>query len=169
MIALSAKGGETESLAELRLATIRSFQRPEAARFVQMILHDVTETLVPNTAGLLVPASVGNVDLRRFDRVITRIIKGLFFKERGLPLPTNYRVTSYSTVGLTKLPAAAGRKLQSLIEKLLISDPKHIGNTDFLYWGDFVWDDPNASAWLILIHRQHSFIGWTVKEDAGIP
>jgi hypothetical protein len=163
MIALSAKGKSDESLKLLSEAAVRSLARPEAVNFRRAILGNLKETFVYDPAGIVVPATFGNVDLSRFDKVIARIIKGLFFKERGQRLPSNYVVENYSTEGLKKVPRAEGKRLAEQIKGVIASDPKEIVGPQFLYWSQYSESDLNLSFWVILIHRHHSFIGWTVK------
>jgi hypothetical protein len=165
MIALSAKGERNPSLDALSAATIRSLVRPEATRFRESIMREVRETFIPGPAGVLVPAFLGNVDLARFDRVIARIVKGIFFAERGTRVSSDYKVVSYSTAGLTRIPITVGRQLQGYIEPLMTRDPKHIGGPEFVYWSDYDPADVNQSFWILVIHRHHFFIGWTVRRE----
>lgn len=106
MIGLSAKGERDEILRPVSDAAARALARPEAAGFRQSIVRDIKETFIPGPAGIFVPALVGNVDLPRFDRVISRIIKGIFYTERGVRLSLTYSVVSYSMAGLTRVPTA---------------------------------------------------------------
>jgi hypothetical protein len=168
VIGLSAKGERDEILKPVSDATVRALARPEAAGFRRSIVKGIRETFISSPAGILVPALVGNVDLSRLDRVAARIIKGLFFTERGMRLPSDYSVVNYSSEGLRQVPMAVGRQLQTLIEALLAREPKHIGGPQFLYWSDYNPDDPNQSTWLLVIHRHHFFIGWTVKKGGAI-
>jgi hypothetical protein len=125
----------------------------------------VQETFVPGAAGVMVLAFAGTLDLDRFDRVIARIIKGIFFAERGERLPSHYAVVCYSTAGLTQVPAAEGRQMQAFIESLMVPEPKYIGGPQCLFWSDYNPSDTNESRWLLVIHRHHFFIGWTVRRD----
>jgi len=163
MIALSGKGERTKSLDVLSAAAIRSFARPEAAGFRESILRGVREEFVPGPAGLYIQAFFGDADLSRFDRVIARIVKGIFFSERGAPLRSDYKIVSYSMAGLTKMPAKVGLQLQALIEALIAGAPKQIAGPEFMYWSDYNSTDINQSLWMIVIHQHHFFIGWTVK------
>src|ERR1022692_4134489 len=111
---------------------------------------------------ILVPALVGTVDLLRFDRVI---IKGLFYTERGVRLPSTYLVVSYSMAGLTRVPTAVGRPFRAIIELLMAREPKYVGGPQFVFWSDYDSSDANQSTWLLVIHRHHFFIGWTRQGD----
>ena len=166
MIGLSAKGDCDDILKPIADATARALARPQAARFRNTILENVHETFVPNSSGILVPALIGTVDLGRFDRVTARIIKGIFYAQRGKPLPSEYHVVSYSTEGLRKLPMSVGQQLRAIIVALLEREPKYIGGPQFVYWSDYNTEDQNQSTWLLVIHRYHFFIGWTVKSLA---
>jgi len=163
MIGLSVKGERDEIFKPLSDATERALARPEAAGFRRSILKDVRETYAFGPEGILVPALVGNVDLERFDRVTARIIKGIFFHERGSRLPSDYRVVNYSTEGLRRLPMSVGQQLKAIIETLLTRELKQIGGPQFLYWSDYDLRDTCQSTWLLVIHRHHFFIGWTVR------
>jgi hypothetical protein len=163
MIGLSAKGERDEILQPISDAAARALARPQAARFRRSILETVRETFAPGPASILVPVLVGNVDLGRFDRVAARIIKGVFWAERGSRLPSDYDVIVYSTEGLRQLPQSVGLQLKSIVDTLLAREPRHVGGPQFLYWSDYNPLDPNQSTWLLVVHRQHFFIGWTVK------
>lgn len=163
IIGLSAKGERDEILKPVSDAAVRSLVRPEATGFRASILNGITETFVSGPEGIFRPALVGNVDLERFDRVVARIIKGVFFFERGFPLPAYYRVVNYSTAGLKKVPLKVGLQLKALIEGVIVGEPKHIGGPQFVYWSHYNPDDLNQSTWILVLHRHHFFIGWTVK------
>lgn len=166
IIGLSAKGERDEILKPISDAAARALARPNAAGFRHSILKDVREIYVPGPEGILVPALVGNADLGRFDRVTARIIKGIFFHERGGRLPSDYHVVNYSTEGLRRLPTDVGHQLKAIVETLLLRAPKQIGGPQFLYWSDYDPNDSNQSTWLLAIHRHHFFIGWTVRGSA---
>ena len=168
MIALSANGQGEGDLKPLSDASIRSLLRPESAGFRKAIMDGLQETFVEGAEGILKSATVGTVDLSRFDRVVARIIKGVFYSERGVRLPSDYRVVNYSVQGLTKIPIKAGKVLQSNIECLIERDPRHVGGPQFLYWSDYCKTDPSMSFWAMVIHRHHFFIGWTVKAESVI-
>ena len=163
MIALSAKGQGDENLKTVSDATVRALIRPQAAGFQKSIVSGIQETFVPGPAGTFKPALVGNVDLERFDRVVARIIRGIFSFERGVRLASEYAVVNYSLEGLRRVPIEVGRQLQVMIEPIIAREPKHIGGPQFIYWSDYNPEDPNVSMWIMVIHRHHFFIGWTVK------
>jgi hypothetical protein len=168
IIGLSAKGERDEILKPVSDAAVRSLVRPEATGFRASILNGITEMFVSGTEGIFRPALVGSVDLKRFDRVVARIIKGVFFFERGFPLPANYRVVNYSTDGLKKVPLRLGLQLKGFIEDVIVGEPKHIGGPQFVYWSHYNPDDLNQSKWILVLHRHHFFIGWTVKACDGM-
>lgn len=165
IIGLSAKGERDEILKPISDAAARALVRPEAAGFRQSIVKDIKEAFISGPAGILVPALVGTVDLLRFDRVISRIIKGLFYTERGVRLPSTYLVVSYSMAGLTRVPTAVGRPFRAIIELLMAREPKYVGGPQFVFWSDYDSSDANQSTWLLVIHRHHFFIGWTRQGD----
>jgi hypothetical protein len=167
MIGLSAKGERDEILKPLSDATTRAFARPEGERFAKSILKTVRRTFVPTPSGVLIPAFFGTVNLDRLDLVTARIIKGIFYTERGRRLPSDYKVVAYSTEGLKRVPTSVGQQLKTIIEVLIAREPKRVGGPQFLYWSDYDPDDHNQSTWLLVIHRHHFFIGWTVKASTS--
>jgi len=98
---------------------------------------------------------------------VVSIIKAVFWAERGSRLPSDYSVITYSTEGLRQLPQSVGLPLKAIVDTLLAREPRHIGGPQFLYWSDYNPLDPNQSTWLLVIHRHHCFIGWTVKAPAA--
>jgi hypothetical protein len=165
MIGLSAKGERDEILKPISDAAVRALTNPDAPGFRQSILKGLEQTFILGPGGILVPAIFGDVDLGRFDRVVERIIRAIFFTERGKSLPLNYRVVNYSAEGMKVMPREAAIPLMAFIDSVTEEEPKMIGGPQFLYWSRYEATDPNQSMWVIVIHRHHFFIGWTLKEQ----
>ena len=167
VIALSAKSERGPALKVISDAAIRSLKRPEAAGFRNSIVNGLQETFVKNSEGIIVPATFGNVDLVRFDSVIKRIIKALFAFERGMRLPSGYKVLSYSTEGLTTMDKASGEKLAEQIKRTTATDVKAIGGQQFRYCSVYSEPDTHCSFWVIAIYGFHYFIGSTSMRSSG--
>jgi hypothetical protein len=163
MVALSAKSHGDESLDEVSASTVRSLARPEAARFRNSILTALQETFVKNEGGVFVPATLGNVDLTRLDRVIQRVIRGLFYVEKGARVPDDYEVVNYSTAGLTRVPKATALPIAANVTAAMAMPMKLVGGPQFAFWSLYDTADVKQSFWVIAIYRAHSFIGWTVR------
>ncbi len=161
IVALHAGSGDGSGLAKVRESTIRALQRPEAAGLRKSLLDNVKETFTLGPGGMLVPTVIGTVDNTRLDAVIARIIKALFFVQRQIRLPPEYVVVNYSIAGLRQLPKSVGTDLAARLDVLMAPEPSIIGDSRFLFWSDYQSDDMNQSMWLIVIHKVHSFIGWT--------
>jgi hypothetical protein len=125
------------------------------------------ETFIQNERGVFVPATLGSVDLTRLDRVITRIIKGLFYAENGCRLPDNYKVVNYASAGLAQVPKAIAMPVMAKVSAAMETPMKFVGGPQFAFWSQYDAADPKKSFWVIAIYRAHSFIGWTVRSAAG--
>lgn len=112
---------------------------------------------------MFVPANFGSVDLTRFDAVIQRVIKGLFYAEKGHRVPDDYKVVNYSTAGLTHLPKATVLPVIANVSAAMDTPMKFIAGPQFAFWSMYSTADVKQSFWVIVIYRAHSFVGWTVR------
>jgi hypothetical protein len=167
MIVLAGNSEKDPLLNALRAATVRSMVRPEAAGFRRSILENLQETFVRGPEGPHIPAIKGSLDLDRFDRVAERIVKAVFFFERGWRLPSSYSSVVLAAAGLRKLPGDLAGQLRVQVEMLLALPEKHIGGEVFTYRSHYDPDDLNQSSWLLIIHRKHFFFGWTIKTESS--
>jgi hypothetical protein len=163
MIALSAKTHQDEAMEEVSRAAVRSLARSEAARFRNFLLGGLQDTFIRNERGVFVPATFGSIDLTRLDRVISRIIKGLFYTERGDRVPDDYDVVNYSTAGLTRIPKLTALPILAQVRAAMHTPMKLVGGPQFAFWSVYDPADLNQSFWIIAIYRAHSFLGWTVR------
>ena len=87
----------------------------------------------------------------RIDRVAQRIIRGLFFTEKGYPVPDSYEVTnSAQQSGLSKILASLG--------DVGYAERRTIGGTMFAPTDE----DPNSIVWLSRFYEKLPFAGFTV-------
>jgi len=167
IIVLSARTHRDEALEQVTSRTVRSLVRAEASGFREGILTGLREMFAQNERGVFVPATFGRVDLTRLDRVITRIIKGLFYAENSYRLPDDYKVVNYSAAGLTQVPEGIALTLAANVSATMETSMKLVGGPQFAFWSQYESADPRHSSWVIAMYRTHSFVGWTVRSAEG--
>ena len=91
----------------------------------------------------------------RIDRVAQRIIRGLFFTEKGYPVPDGYEVTnSAQQSGLSTILDSLG--------DVGYAEHRTIGGTMFAYTFAPTDEDPNSIVWLSMFYEKLPFAGFTV-------
>jgi hypothetical protein len=95
--------------------------------------------------------------MSRIKRVASRIVKGLFYKETKVRLPSAYEAVAF--------PIKDKDFSDPIVSTLVAIQPKVIGHGIFSYRGYFSEDDPNESAWLMFFYQGAPFIGGTTRTN----
>ena len=151
---------------QLWQTSYRGLKRPTKQGMVRSLSKNFQYGPTYNQSGIYLGCKgTYNVDLERLDRVIERIIKGLFFHHYGKPLPKEYSAKSFSVDGLIdhsvwKLPDT----------KLILKEIKryrsiNIGDNVFAYKFFRLQEDENVTFWLITFYSRVNFLGFTLKES----
>lgn len=107
-----------------------------------------------------------DVDLTRLDRVVRRILTGLYFKEMGHRLPDGFIAEVYSEDGLRDMSANSIEEMKrELIGPALANVPRTIGNNVVKYWFALANDYSHVSAWVFQFYERINFIGITLPAD----
>lgn len=118
--------------------------------------------------GIFVERRLGyNADVRRFDNVASRIVKGLFWHEFGVRLPDTHKAKAWSDLGLARIKQ---QELQDQIAEMGFriieaAEPKSIGDSVFDYWVQGFAEDRYASAWVFLFYNSVCFLCVTSPID----
>jgi hypothetical protein len=141
----------------------RSLTKPNKVGFSKSFFESIKEVELMTSSGLFLGQRPGyDVDLARLDHVAQRIVKGLFYRERGVRLPDDYEVSAYSASGLSTL--AKDTKdyiINNIVDPILLETPKTIGNNVFTYRYAFNPNDPNNSVWHFIFYEKVVFLGFT--------
>ena len=98
-------------------------------------------------------------DRKRIDRIIGKIVKGLFYFENKKPLSNDF------TVKILWSPYKGNKILHEIINALHVSNIKQIGEGVFKYRNIYAKEDLNWSTWELNFYNSYlSFIGITGKE-----
>jgi len=104
-----------------------------------------------------------NVDLKRLDRVVARITKGLFYSRKGYRVPEGYEVHAFSESGIRDLTVAETARLhRDLVGPVLRSAPLSIGRGAMRFWVSFAANDPQVSGWVLEFYGDVRFAAVTI-------
>jgi len=122
--------------------------------FAHLIINSIEEIEIVTESGLyLGKKDAFKLDVERIDRVGQRIIRGLFFYEKRLPLPANYQV-------IAKIQQFG---LEPVLEKLpgiQFVDLRIIQDGVFCYTLCGTEEDPNSGIWLLLFYNNLPIVGF---------
>jgi hypothetical protein len=144
----------------------RSLERPQARGFKQQLLNNMMPVEVASPGGILLGVAPGyNVNLRRLDRVVARVVKGLFFHELEHRLSTTYEAVAYAEDGLRDLDAATRDRLREYCGIATSQLQKNVGRDVFSYWHVATQEDSNATFWVMTFYKSTAFIALTGPRD----
>jgi hypothetical protein len=108
------------------------------------------------------------VDRHRVERVLERIVRGLFFHLRGMRLPDTYTVGLWSDWFAQEIEGRSSYKstLKEVERSLSFQPPTRIGRGVFEFRSLTFDSDPNATAWHLLFYCHRSFIAITALAKA---
>ncbi len=113
----------------------RSYRRPEQARRLRAFLDASVAVDVVAAGGVYICALPGHrVYKERIAGSLEKIVKGIFWKETGRPLPAQFRVGSWCLVDRFGKPFDAAKRFANEIEILMKStQPRSVGHGTFVY------------------------------------
>lgn len=141
--------------------TLRALTKPKKKGFRKAFLNSVHEVDLVTPSGLyLGKAGTYDVNLERLSKVAARIVKGLFFYEKGFRLPDRYTAFAYSESSFDWNQSDL-QPMLGIWGSLLSIQPCIIANGAFSYRFKFLEDDSNCSIWLQVFYEKVVFIGAT--------
>lgn len=157
MMTISAKavGLEAERARKQRLTPDRERRRRMARRVVDN--SGVYDVVTP--AGLYLGRSRGyTVDLVRVSRVLERVVRGLYFLERQIPVPAGASVNAFADPPSNSFH-------QPTIQALLHSSHRASANGAFEYWFSEVADHPDSALLLMRMFSGIFALGFVLGEN----
>ena len=102
-----------------------------------------------------------DIDMRRFNKPIKKIVRGLFFKKSKTPLPGTYRVDVFPGNDFWSSPGFS--------EWLVSWEPlAGCGDRQFLMRCTRDASDPNITAWLLQFYGEVAFLAWTLPRETAV-
>jgi hypothetical protein len=141
----------------------RGFARPNGRGLLKTLLRGLRRVSVYSHGGLyLGEGATYGVDLRRLTRVTDRIVKALFLKHFGTPLPKTYHVESFAESGYHPPDETNLDEVRKRIAALLATERRAIGDGVFEYWFQPAKDRPTATIWLLRFFSAETFVCFTM-------
>lgn len=124
--------------------------------FAHLIIDKIKDIELVTEAGIYVDdaAAALELDVGRLDRVAQRIIRGLFFHEKKIPLPKNYKV-------IAKIQQFGLETILDSISEIVFPEPRVIQNGVFSYTFHDTTEDPLSGIWLLLFYNKLPIVGFT--------
>ncbi len=138
----------------------RSLNNPHQRAFWDKIRNQLTQIPIHTTGGIYLghfPAyEFKGTDVQRIKSVITRIVRGLYWKSTNTILPKECDVA-------VELPDKVSQLNGEVFEYLLSIDRTQIGKRVFSYSCHLLTQSPHASIWMLLFYDAIPFLCLTNK------
>jgi hypothetical protein len=166
VIVMREDAGEHTEAQRAWRTVFRSLQRSGAAGLRVSLLRSIHPVSLRSPSGLYLGRKTGyDVDLDRLNRVATRIVKGLFFHERGYRLPDTHEASAIVDPRL-RLEEQGLDDTAKVLAALQTQPARTIGNGVFSYRFLFTEDEPDCSVWLMSFYEKLYAIGVTLFLEA---
>lgn len=145
--------GDGRAKAQLKSAA-RALTKPNKVGFAMLIKQSMIKVDIQTKAGIIIGQQPAlKYDRARIERVLNRIVRGLFFKENSVPVPADCKVESFID--------QFGKDANATHESASFPPAKWAAGKMFLYTYLKAEDNPNISVWLGAFYERVSFIGFT--------
>jgi hypothetical protein len=145
--------------ARVRIERWSSPVSPRRERMARQIIKGTKDVAVHSPAGLyLGQAHAYDVDLARINRVIIKIVRGLYWHEFRMAVPPSMNVSGFIDPPLDALDA---RTLRILLNK----KPTAVGGTVFQYWHAPAHDLPDVAVFLLNFYQGHFALGLVMPQE----
>ena len=138
----------------------RSFKRPQAKGYTKSFIKSTEILDVFTPAGIyLGHTGTYYVNLSRFDNVIVRYVKGIFYHEFNRRLPDNYKISAHIIYNLNNEQTYI---IKQGIDFLRNKNPIKIGNDVFSYVYRSIDNDENTLVGLFLFYKKLPYIFYII-------
>lgn len=159
--AISSRSARCASAQKIVHKIEASIGKPAKAGYRRMIQSSICEVPVYSKGGIyLGQSSALRVDDKRVRRVMRRIIKGLFYHERGTCLPSTHEVKGYVCEAEFPDPLL---KLLETINYAGFYPIRKIQDDVFEYTFQSLEEDVNSTIWIGWFYENIKFFGATRK------
>jgi hypothetical protein len=136
---------------------MRSLTRPERRRFLTFLHNSIEEVEVRSAQGglYLGRRAAFRIDRQRIQRVLSRIVRGLYFHELRRPVPENYDVS-------VELQPYVSPQLREVVDSIKLKAPVTVGEGVFNYCFQHVEEDLNSTLWVLQFYSRFPAIGFVL-------
>ncbi|MCY3627181.1 MAG: hypothetical protein OXG88_06025 [Gammaproteobacteria bacterium] len=147
----------------------RELELPEEYSAIISMFKDARQVYIENETGIIEPTLAWPIDVDRINRVVSRIIKGLTWKENGKRLSRKYEINIHYD-GFHYLddgPPNLGRKRIEVLSAMLRKQPTTVGNDVFSYWHSPTTEDKSTGTWILEFYKQTRFYCFVNKATSA--
>jgi hypothetical protein len=149
---------------------LRGLRRELHSNFRTAFFKGLKEVNLCTKSGSFIERGVAyDVDLTRLSKVVTRIVRGLYFYHYNQRLPDWCEVDTWCLDGLNGINGVTAENLTALINRLQSNPVAEIGDGVFKYWHCLSDDggkiDNFCTVWLLVFYESTAFLGITVGRD----
>lgn len=138
----------------------RAFQKPEKHAFRNMILKNIVPVGVHSKDDdFLGTALAYDVDADRLRRVVTKLIRGLFYHETNTVLPQSAQIVALWEGEVLQFSEDTKNMWIQMYTSAFDQPPKVIGDGTFAYQFLLFNEDSNASVWSFAFYESVYFLG----------
>ncbi len=150
---------------EGRARLLRGMQDPSRRKFLQATVanFEIRERWAGDV--YLGPQPAFQIDWPRINRVIARIVRGLFFHETGKVLPSQYVAVSFHFEGFDRYDIHMMSTLKRIHDNALAGGVRTVGGGVFEYGHRATEGDPSATVWALRFYEAPSFVAFTAPSD----
>jgi hypothetical protein len=162
-LCMSQEVGDHPEARKNRDIIFRSLYRKEAKGLKNSFVQDVRKVQLRTSGGLyLGKRYIFDVDLKRIFNVVEKIVRGLYYHEKGYKLDDGCEVDVHSN---DTLMDNSPEVLEDIKEKILTplssKIPVILGTQTFSYRFQIMDEDPRFSVWLLTFYGNVSFLSLT--------
>jgi hypothetical protein len=148
-----------------RPVLLRSLEKPQKIGMVKGLLENIflAELVSPN--GIFIKNQWAiQTDMNRLRRVVTRIMKGLFYKLKEHRIPDGYEALVCDEDSFQKWPANVVQNYNENLIKPILAQKQRvmIGNDVFSFKYGYDKNNPNTTCWIFTFYQRASFLGLTL-------
>ncbi|HTS10407.1 MAG TPA: hypothetical protein VMP68_32885 [Candidatus Eisenbacteria bacterium] len=156
---------------DVSIEAIRKLGRREKLGLAKTVLSGFKRESLYTPAGVYVGEKGAlTVDRARVQRVVVRIVRGLFFHHFRKRLPASATVSVVSDWFTPVLPDEEVRAcVESVLCLLSVAKPVVIGSGVFGYRWRTIEGEPYGSVWWLSFYDHRRFLCWTTQSDDTAP
>jgi hypothetical protein len=159
---------------ELIPAVKRFAERQESKRILKSLYGSLESGYYPNAAGLFVRRENFIVEGERLDGFAKRVVKALFFREKGHRLPDGYLLIAINHRRMEEIERSSGDNRDFwpfVITELIERGQRQAWGDVFAYSWIQSANDPDATWWLLEFYGTPQYLcsTWSESAAAGWP
>ncbi len=154
---------------DLSIQAIHKLGAPQKRGLAKTMLSNFRKKAIFTPAGLyLGEAGALSIDAVRIRRVVSRVVRGLFFHHFGKRLPSTHTIWIFSDWFTPNLPdRELFTEVQVVLDFLSSAEPREIGSGVFCYRHCILEEEPEGSIWWLCFYDHRRFLCSTQHMHEG--